>query len=63
MRWRRIAAGASAAAPGGVSDEVFYLHPPAAGQSVVPREPDGTVTVLVEGAFADAFRRLGIIGD
>lgn len=58
-----IAAGASGAAPGAITDEVFYLPQHGPGQSVLRREPDGTMTVLVEGSFAETFRRLGIIGD
>jgi hypothetical protein len=57
-----LAAGAFAEMAGGVSDEVYYLPPSGPAQSVVARADDGSASVQVEGALAEAFRRLGLIG-
>lgn len=49
-------------APGPISREVFYLPPEGRGQQVTEYGEDG-LRVIVDGPFADAFARLGLIGE
>lgn len=57
-----IAIGESGTSPGAISDEVYFLPPHGPGQSVLRRGPDAEATVQVDGAFGEAFRRLGLTG-
>lgn len=59
----RLAAGEHAGRPGPVSPHVYFRAADGRTQRVTAIEPDGTTAVRVDGAFAEAFAALGLLGD
>jgi hypothetical protein len=59
----RLAAGEHAGRPGPVSPHVYFRAADGRTQQVTHLEPDGTTAVRVDGAFAEAFAALGLLGD
>lgn len=59
----RMAAGEHAGRPGPLSPHVFFRAPDGRTQQVTSTGPDGSTAVRVDGALADAFAALGLLGD
>ena len=59
----RLAAGEHAGRPGPVSPHVYFRAADGRTQQVTRVQDDGTTAVQVEGALAEAFTALGLLGD
>ena len=59
----RMAAGEHAGRPGPVSPHVYFRAADGRTQQVTSVEDDGSTAVHVEGALAEAFTALGLLGD
>lgn len=59
----RMAAGEHAGRPGPVSPHVYFRAADGRVQQVTSVEDDGTTAVRVDGALAEAFAALGLLGD